>query len=227
MHPSIHQTRGTQYVQYPPEPVRDDAFQLIADRAPAAFDPTQYLYSEKHDGIRVRITGSVATTRGGLRIDLGELKLPFVQLPPDDPADADATNYDGIEWDGELLDRRRPGHLVVMRELNANRIDNLTVKVFDALGHAARGRSFEERQAIVRRCIPPPFRVPHHAVPADPATLSRYLRDLLARGGEGLVFRHRAAPYRAGERRCAVAFKVKRVDRLPQYKISSDAPARR
>ena len=188
-----------QYVRYPSKACHDNVFQLIADVPPARFSPAAYVWSEKYDGIRVRLNGPTATTRGGISIDLSALDLPFVS--------------NEHEFDGELICPRRPGHFSVMRELNANNVANLTVKVFDVIDDT---RPFHERLRVLRQTVREDYRVSYADIPPL-EELQRHLRDILAGGGEGIVVRRRDAAYGHGERRRNVAFKGKRLARLPVY----------
>jgi hypothetical protein len=83
---------------------------LVAHQIPDHIEPEEYVYSIKYDGIRVRIQGNRATTRGGIIIDISGLTLPFITT------DAD------VEYDAELIHNTKTGHNHVMIELYANRL---------------------------------------------------------------------------------------------------------
>jgi hypothetical protein len=53
------------------------AFQLISETVPKnASVYRDWIYSQKHDGIRVRVEGTSAWTRGGMKIDLSSIWTP-------------------------------------------------------------------------------------------------------------------------------------------------------
>jgi hypothetical protein len=178
---------------YPTTSVEDTYFQLVTHHIPTTIEAYDYVYSIKYDGIRVRINGNRATTRGGIVIDISGLKLPFV------------TGAE-TEYDAELIHTKKPGHNHVMIELYANRLENLSVKVFDIIDTTL---SFAERQTIVKEHVEAPFLVEYHPI-HDRTHLSTVVKAVLAVGEEGIVVRRCNGTYRPGRRSRYNAFKVKR-----------------
>jgi len=180
---------------YPSHPVEDNFFQLVTHSTPSSLPAGQYVYSIKFDGIRVRITGQMATTRGGMTIDLTSMKLPFLSSDED------------IEYDAELIHMDRSGHAHVMQELYANRLDRLSVRVFDVIDTA---RPFDERQtSLDGGAVVAPYRVEYHPVEGLGHLADVVLR-VLATGAEGIVVRNLQGTYAPGQRSRYNAFKVKK-----------------
>ena len=178
---------------YPLIHVEDTYFQLVTHMIPNHLEPDAYVYSIKYDGIRIRLTGNQAITRGGMTIDLTEMGLHF-----DDPT---------TEYDAELIHVTKPGHANVMMELYANTVDRLSVRVFDVIDTT---RTFRERQERIGQHIPPPFRVQHIPV-RDREHLSMVVKEILGTGAEGVVVRHLDGKYEPGRRSRFNIFKVKRI----------------
>lgn len=174
---------------------RDDYFLLIADYPPSSIVGQTLLYSEKYDGIRISLKGHLGTTRGGIEIDLKELKLPFVQS--------------NLEFDCELVmsTGTKTSHNSVMIEVNSNRIHNLTVKVFDLIDYE---RTFQERLDTLNETVGDPYLVKYRMV-TDWETLRDSLLSIQSEGGEGLVVRNVNGMYIRGRRSTKNAFKIKRM----------------
>ena len=95
-------------------------FQLISETVPAK--PSTYMnwiYSQKHDGIRVCVRGTDAWTRGGMKIDLSSIWTPPV----------------GHDYDAELCaigaDTSTHNHDFVMSCILAGKIALMRLLVFD------------------------------------------------------------------------------------------------
>lgn len=177
---------------YPQQPVADTYFQLVTHHIPTHLPANEYVYSRKYDGIRIRVTGTMATTRGGMTIDLTALALSFVDTR--------------LEYDAELIHVRTPGHRRVMSDVNANRLHNLSVRVFDLIDTT---RTFQERQIRIVDHVPLPYRVTYAPV-YNRTHLALVVRDALHRGEEGVVVRRLSGHYEPGRRRRDTVFKVKK-----------------
>jgi len=178
---------------YPETPVADTYFQLVTYHIPKHLEAQEYFYSIKYDGVRVRLNGTIATTRGGIQIDITGLALPFETTT--------------VEYDAELIHVEKPGPNNVMIELNANRIEKLSVRVFDIIDLT---RPFEERQASLLAQVEEPYRVLQHPL-RDREHLTLVIRAVLSTGAEGVVVRNRRGFYVPGRRSRRNAFKVKRL----------------
>ena len=185
----IHTPGIPSITKYPLIHVEDTYFQLVTHHIPDHLD--DFVYSVKYDGIRIRITGNKAITRGGITIDLTDMDLQF-----GDPM---------IEYDAELIHLTKPGHTNVMLELYANRLNNLSVRVFDVIDTT---RTFRERQEQIVGHVPPDLRVQHTPV-RDREHLSRVVNEILDTGAEGVVVRHLDGQYEPGRRSRLNIFKVK------------------
>jgi ATP-dependent DNA ligase len=158
---------------------------------------SDFVYSIKHDGIRIRIQKGFGTTRGGMVIDLAGMKLPF----------GDET--DDLEYDGELIHgSSSPGPDNVMKELNGNSVEKLHVKVFDLVDLDL---TFQKRyEKLIRRL----GRRSIYLVPQFPverwSQLEQKLRDVQVNGGEGLVLRNVTSKYTKIRRSVKIAFKMKK-----------------
>jgi hypothetical protein len=77
-----------------------------------------WIYSQKHDGLRVRVDGVFAWTRGGMKIDLSS-----IWTPPEGTNDV---------FDAELCMHTGPGgHDAVLRHVLAGKTQTLIVRIFD------------------------------------------------------------------------------------------------
>jgi ATP-dependent DNA ligase len=180
-------------VTYPDIHIEDVYFQLVTHHLPPHIEPLAYVYSIKYDGIRIRIRGNEAMTRGGIRIDVTAMNLPFV-----------ATD---IEYDAELIHEETPGHNQVMFELATNSLDNLSVRVFDLIDTT---KTFAVRQAFVAEHVRLPYHVQYHPI-HDRAHLAMTVSAVLDRGEEGIVVRRLDGKYEPGNRSRYNAFKVKKI----------------
>jgi hypothetical protein len=99
---------------------QNQAFQLISENVPK--NPsvyTDWIYSQKYDGIRVHVIGIFAWTRGGMKIDLSSIWTP----PP------------GQTYDAELCIIGKEGvddnHDVVLSCILSGKIHLLRLLIFD------------------------------------------------------------------------------------------------
>jgi ATP-dependent DNA ligase len=178
---------------YPQTKVKKEThFQLVHDDIPSSLPSNEYVYSIKYDGVRIRITGHMAITRGGISIDLTNMSLPFAHTL--------------LEYDAELIHMNTPGHTNVMLEINANRIDNLSVRVFDIIDTTL---IFTERYNKLLRYVKKPYLVEYAPI-RNRAHLSVVVQDVLeVKKEEGVVVRHSQGRYQPGSRRKVNVFKVK------------------
>lgn len=177
---------------------------LLAKVLPPDTDPSNYLVSEKYDGVRALWDGKVLRFRGG-----GEVPAPawfLAQLPP--------CPLDGELWLGRGQFEALSG--IVRREKPVDaewrKVRYMVFELPDAPG------TFEERAARIQAAVAaskgsqiaaaPQFRV------KDRAELRRRLDDVLRGGGEGLMLHRADAPYLTG-----------RSDVLLKLKASLDAEA--
>jgi ATP-dependent DNA ligase len=186
------QSSSPSITTYPEENIEDTYFQLVTHHIPTHLPANKYVYSIKYDGIRVRITGNTAITRGGMTIDLTQLALPFVDTR--------------VEYDAELIYTDKPGHTNVMLELSANRIHALSVRVFDIIDTSV---PFQERLTTLMEQVPLPYRVNHTSL-RDRTHLSKVVQEVLTTGAEGVVVRSLEGYYEPGRRSRYNVFKVKR-----------------
>jgi predicted nucleic acid-binding Zn finger protein len=97
------------------------AFQLISESVPKnASVYMDWIYSQKHDGIRVRVEGTSGWTRGGMKIDLSGVWTP----PPG-----------GYTYDAELCGTGSdPGNhdTVLARDLSG-KLETLRLMIFDLI----------------------------------------------------------------------------------------------
>ncbi len=170
---------------------------VLAQDAPDGLDPSDYLVSEKYDGVRGYWNGQSLRFRSGLPVAAPSWFL--AALPP-------------VALDGELwMARGRFEALVgAVRRQQPRDAEwrDIRFMVFE-LPHAP--GTFAERAErivqIVRAQGPGPCQAaPQHSLP-DSATLALRLQQVLAAGGEGLMLHRADAPFVAG--RSAVLLKLK------------------
>jgi ATP-dependent DNA ligase len=186
-------------LKYPVTKVKDDYFQLISSHVPRRkMDDaiTMFTFSTKYDGIRIRLRDGMATTRGGMTIDLKSMKLPF------------GMEGDELEYDCELIHRTKPGHRNVMTELDKNHLKNLDVRAFDLIDSQL---TFQDRyRLLTSRLLDTRFRVTQFPI-KNWNHLMKELRSVLAKGEEGLVIRNGRSKYTRSHRSVKNAFKLKRI----------------
>lgn len=182
-------------VKYTKDP---QAFQLISDVVPKK--PSVYadwVYSEKHDGIRVRVQGTSAWTRGGMCIDLTGI------WTPDYP----------YSYDAELCTHssEASNHDRVLSYVLAGKIQSLRLCVFDIIDLT---RTFVQRLLMLADMdIPAENRVRYHMVSLwrGPSLVTRLTNmNIGSPTCEGVIIRNPHALYDASGRRSNRSiFKVK------------------
>ncbi len=178
---------------------------LLAKTALSSIDPKGYLVSEKFDGVRAQWDGFELKFRSGL---VAPAPLSFIRrLPKLGP---------GISLDGELwLGYSRFEQLSgLVRRADADWA-NVKFLIFEMPG--AKG-SFAERAKRIETLLaehndPNVIAVPQARI-TDNHTLRKFLAQVEARGGEGLMLHRADALYRSG-----------RSDALLKYKSFDDAEA--
>lgn len=162
--------------------------------APEDFDPTGWWWSEKLDGVRAFWDGA-----GGLWSRSGLRFRP--------PAEWVAGLPLGVELDGELWGGRgtyQATKAAVQRKTpRPEEWAGIRLRPFDA--PAAPG-GFEERLRVAARAVvgsPVAEAVPHWPVRSR-GHADQVYREVLAGGGEGIVYRRPGAPYEGGRSRFAL-----------------------
>jgi len=177
----------------------------LADKYENVADITEYLVSEKLDGVRGRWTGEVLLTRGGHTV-----RTPawFTAGWPDVP-------LDGELWMG----RRRfdaVSGIVRSTQPDEDSWRQVNFMVFDLPASAA---PFSERTRQIRELLAAArieWLQPVEQIRVDNARkLDEWLAYVVAEGGEGLMLHHQDARYQSG-----------RSEHLLKYKPFDDAEAR-
>jgi DNA ligase 1 len=169
-------------------PARDALPLLLAVDAASDIDPAGHLVSEKFDGVRALWDGQQLRTRGG-----GAVSAPswFLQrLPP-------------VALDGELW-MRRGRFDVLSGAVRRQRPDDaewrqIRYMVFELPG--APGPFTERAAALARLARDADFTglcAAEQTVVPDAAALQRFLHEVTALGGEGLMLHRADAPYVTG-----------------------------
>ncbi len=181
----------------PPALARASSDVLLARNAPAGIDPTDYLVSEKLDGVRALWNGSALRFRSGRPVPAPAWFL--ARLPP--------TALDGELW----LGRGRFDALsaTVRREQAVDaEWRQVQYRVFE-LPHA--DGTFEARaerlKAVVQTAAWTQLEAVEQFRLANHAALQAKLKAITAAGGEGLVLHLASAPVTAG--RSDVLLKLK------------------
>jgi DNA ligase-1 len=170
---------------------------LLANVLPAHVDVTQYLVSEKYDGVRAVWDGRALKFRSGRDINAPRW---FVDALPKFPLD------------GELWIARRRFDEVsgIVRSTVPNdddwkRVNYMIFELPDAIG------SFEQRVAQMRATVPTTqfaqLKVAEQFRVKDRPELQKRLNAIVRAGGEGLMLHKADAPYVTG--RSDVLFKLK------------------
>lgn len=157
---------------------------LLARDAGESVDPAGHLVSEKLDGIRARWDGRQLRFRGGT----------VVALPPGFAAGWPAEPMDGELWAGRGAFEALSAAVGDARPL-PSAWQAVRYQVFEL---PAGGGRFDERAAAIERLVaaarsPTLAAVPQHRV-ADRAALARWLDQVVAAGGEGLMLHRADAP---------------------------------
>jgi hypothetical protein len=177
------------------------AFQMLSETVPKNSSIyMDWIYSQKHDGIRVRVAGTSAWTRGGMKIDLSSIWAPI----------------EGHVFDAELcVAGKDPGnHDAVLASILAGKIQAVQLLLFDLFDPTG---SLTCGQRLLRLW----------SLPIPVENLVRYQMVYLSRGPtfhtrlaelnigtracEGVVVRNPGAVYDgSGSRNNRSIFKVKR-----------------
>jgi hypothetical protein len=192
-------------VTYSPKKVKDDYFQLISSHVPRRIHTMAvYVFSEKFDGIRIRIHKGFGTTRRGMVIDLATMQLPF----------GDQT--DDLEYDAELIHKNVlvGGHHNVMKELNRNTLQKLTVKVFDVIDLNLPFQERYRKLTDVLRDDLSSFLVSQRPVESW-RQLAQELEKVQSKHGEGLIIRNITSYYIPQKRNSKNVFKLKLSLKIP------------
>ncbi len=170
---------------------------LLANVYGGHIDPTQYLVSEKYDGVRAVWDGKTLRFRSGRT----------VPAPAWFAAKLPAQPLDGELW----LGRGQFDALsaIVRRDVPVDdewkRVNYMVFELPDAPG------SFVERAQAIRELAAglawPQLQAVEQSPVTDRKTLQRRLADTVAKGGEGLMLHLASAPYRTG--RSDVLIKLK------------------
>ena len=170
---------------------------LLANVYGSHIDPTQYLVSEKYDGVRAMWDGKTLRFRSGRT----------VPAPAWFTAKLPAQALDGELW----LARGQFDALsaIVRKDVPVDeewkRVNYMVFELPDAPG------SFAERAQVIRtlaeRLAWPQLQAVEQSPVTDRKALKRRLDDTVARGGEGLMLHLAAAPYSTG--RSDVLLKLK------------------
>lgn len=172
----------------------------LAQPAPPGLDPAGHLVSEKLDGVRAWWSGQALWFRSGLPI---RAPVWFTAALPAQPLDGELWLGRGrFEALSALLRRDAGPTDPLWREVSyqvfelpdapgsfAERAERLRVLLSETPGAAGIAQAIEQR-----------------AVPDRPS-LDRWLTDVVAQGGEGLVLHRADAPYRTG--RSPALYKLK------------------
>ena len=186
------------------------SFQLFSETVPNPSVYTDWIFSQKYDGIRVKVDGTVGWTRGGMKIDLSSIWTPPV----------------GHHYDAELcvVDPTTSTHDNVMILAHAGKIKSLQLMIFDIIddGSQTMGQRLQTLRAMD---IPMANSVQYQWV--DDNGTGKSFIDRLAdmkigsRRCEGVVVRNPTSYYDASGHRSISSFKVKSL----QWKIMKNMSA--
>jgi DNA ligase 1 len=172
---------------------------LLARNAPTGIDPTGYLVSEKHDGVRALWDGKQLRFRSGRLVAAPAWFT--AKLPP-------------IALDGELWLARGQFDALSGMVRKAVPVDAEWQRVQYMVFELPQGKGrFEERAEqlydIVKAAAWPQLHAVAHMRISSPAALQAKLKATLDFGGEGLMLHLASAPVTSG--RSDVLLKLKRV----------------
>jgi hypothetical protein len=189
-------------------------FQLISETVPK--NPSVYMdwiYSRKHDGIRVRVEGTSAWTRGGMKIDLASIWTP----PP------------GLSYDAELC-LTGPGpssHDLVLSAILAGKLQTVRLLLFDLFDPTGQSTCAQRLFRLWSLPIPSENLVRYQMVHLWRGIPFSTRLTALNIGGpeyEGVVVRNPAAVYDgSGSRSNRSIFKVKQTQWRSMLKSESMA----
>lgn len=170
---------------------------LLARTAGAGIDPTDYLVSEKYDGVRALWDGRVLRFRSGSSV---AAPAAFVERLP-------AVPLDGELWLGRGRFEALSG-LVRRSSPDAAAWRQLRYMVFELPGASGSFAARAQRIAtLVQRTGWPQLQAVEHERLATPQALQRRLDEVVGAGGEGLMLHCADAPYETG--RSATLLKLK------------------
>ena len=156
-------------VEYTKQP---QPFQLISETVPERSVYHDWIFSQKYDGIRVKVEGTVGWTRGGMKIDLSSIWTP----PP------------GYVYDCELciVNPKTSTHDFVLACVLAGKITCLHLMVFDIMD--------DDQQAFHRRlaCLT--------GLGLPESNMVQY--EMVDNGQEGPSFIDRLSTMKIGSRSC-------------------------
>jgi predicted nucleic acid-binding Zn finger protein len=176
------------------------AFQLISETVPKK--PATYrdwIYSRKHDGIRVRVEGTFAWTRGGMKIDLASIWTPPV----------------GLSYDAELCiaGMGPSSHDLVLAAILAGKLQCVRLLLFDLFDPTGRSTCAQRLLRLWSLPIPTEYLVQYQMVHLwrGPSFLTRLAAlNIGSPECEGVVVRNPGAVYDgSGSRSNRSIFKVK------------------
>lgn len=161
---------------------------LLARTAGAGIDPTDYLVSEKYDGVRALWDGRVLRFRSGLSV---AAPAAFVERLP-------AVPLDGELWLGRGRFEALSG-LVRRGSPDAAAWRQLRYMVFELPGASGSFAARAQRIAtLVQHTGWPQLQAVEHERLATPQALQRRLDEVVGAGGEGLMLHRADATYRSG-----------------------------
>ena len=175
-------------------------FQMLSENVPTkASVYTEWIFSQKYDGIRIRVVGAVGWTRGGMKLDLSSIWTP----PASD-----------VVYDGELcmVAGEISTHTAVTAQMISGRFHRLRLMLFDIIDPS---RTFGQRLLQLWSLDLPP----EHVVRYQMVHLRKGVgfcsrleaMDIGSPGCEGVVVRNPDAWYTAtGRVRNSVGFKIKK-----------------
>ena len=170
---------------------------LLARTAGAGIDPTDYLVSEKYDGVRALWDGRVLRFRSGLSV---AAPAAFVERLP-------AVPLDGELWLGRGRFEALSG-LVRRGSPDAAAWRQLRYMVFELPGASGSFAARAQRIAtLVQHTGWSQLQAVEHERLATPQALQRRLDEVVGAGGEGLMLHRADAPYETG--RSATLLKLK------------------
>jgi predicted nucleic acid-binding Zn finger protein len=190
------------------------AFQLISENVPKqASVYMDWIYSQKHDGIRVRVEGTSAWTRGGMKFDLGSIWTPPV----------------GHIYDAELcmVGEDTGNHDDVLASLLAGKLRSLRLLLFDIFDTTGKMTCAQRLTRLWSLPIPVEYLVRYQMVHLwrGPSFHDRLTTlNIGSTTCEGVVVRNPKALYDgSGHRSSRSIFKIKRMqwDRLNRSNNSS------
>lgn len=192
---------------YPSKKTTTFPFQLISSTIPKRLNQTitSYMWSIKHDGIRVALDSSSlgGRTRAGLYVTHFPSSSSVV-LPKNNIYDTELIYVDDKEG-------TKSNHDLVWKVLNEGKTEHLQYRIFGILeidGNSTNEWTFEKRYEYICDHIPESLLVRQEFCETWPQ-LQFELKTVLENNGEGLVVRSRHGLYLGGKRKNTNAFKMK------------------